>query len=205
METIEASLQSFTDALASKQATPGGGGACALVGALACALGSMVGNLTVGKQKYADVEAEIKACLDRAETLRRELLSCIERDAEAFLPLSRAYAIPKDDPAREKTMETCLRAAVEPPLTMMELCAEVIGLLEVFGEKGSALALSDAATGAALCKGALLGAMTNVRVNTRLMRDRTYAELIDDEANDLLTRYGARADKVYEAVMEKLK
>ena len=204
MKTEETSLTAFTDALASKEATPGGGGACALVGAVACALGSMVGNLTVGKKKYADAEPVMRACLNRAETLRRELIACIDRDAEAFLPLSRAYAIPKDDPEREATMDRCLKAAAEPPLTMMELCGEVIELLETFGEKGSRLAISDAATGAALCRGALYGARMNVRVNTRAMADRSYAELIDDKADTLLKRYGERADRLYELIAEKL-
>ena len=100
MELLESSLVNFTEQLASPAAVPGGGGASALVGALGIALGDMVGELTVGKKKYADVEEEIRALMVRAQDLRVRLLACIAKDAEAFEPLSKAYGIPKIRRAR---------------------------------------------------------------------------------------------------------
>ena len=104
MELLNSSVTNFTEQLASPAPVPGGGGASALVGAIGIALGDMVGELTVGKKKYADVEDEIKALMARAQELRVKLLKCIEKDAEMFEPLSKAYGIPKDDPTRDEVM-----------------------------------------------------------------------------------------------------
>ena len=200
MELMDMTVREFTEVLASKAAVPGGGGASALVGALGIALGGMVGALTVGKKKYAAVEDDVKALMAKAETLRTELLSCIDRDAEAFEPLSRAYAIPKDDPQRDFVMEECLRTAASVPLEIMEKSCHAIDLLAEFAEKGSVLAVSDAGTGAVFCWSALYGAALNVKVNTAAMKDRTYAKSIDDRVDALMEKYWKIAERVYEDV-----
>lgn len=204
MSMQESSVRTFSEQLASKAAVPGGGGASALAGALGIALGDMVGELTVGKKKYADVEEEIKGLMEEAQQLRRTLLACIDEDAAAFEPLSRAYGIPKDDPSRDAVLEECLRAAAMPPMHILEACCRAVELLEEFAVKGSALMISDAATGAALCRGALQGAAVNVRVNTRLMKDRSHAEELNARVNALTEEYAARAERVYEAVAARL-
>ncbi len=190
----------FTQALGDKVSVPGGGGASALAGALGAALGAMVGNFTVGKPKYAAVEADLQALLAQSEALRQELLACVDRDAEAFEPLSRAYGIPKDDPTRSETLERCLRQAAQAPMEILRLCCQAVRLHEAYAEKGSAIMLSDVGTGAALCRGAMLGAVLNVKVNTRLMADREYARALNDEADALLSEYAARADAVWDQV-----
>ena len=200
MELIDGSVTNFTELLASPAPVPGGGGASALVGAVGIALGDMVGELTVGKKKYADVEADIRALMDRAQDLRRRLLDCVEKDAVAFEPLSRAYAIPKEDPGREEIMEKCLRDAAAAPLEIFDLACEAIGILADFARKGSKLVISDAATGVSFCRAALEGAAVNVKVNTRLMKDRACAEGIDRHIDEGLQQYRAMADQVYETV-----
>ena len=189
-------LSQFTEVLASKAPIPGGGGACALAGALGAALGAMVGELTLGKPKYAAVEAQMAGLTARAKELSKKLLALIDADAEAFLPLSRAYAIPKYVTGREEELERCMRLAAQPPMEMVRLCCEAIELMEGFAQMGSVLAVSDAATGAALCKGALYGAAVNVKVNTKSMTDRAYADEINGEVDRLLAEYGPRAEKV---------
>ncbi|MCD8088321.1 MAG: cyclodeaminase/cyclohydrolase family protein [Oscillospiraceae bacterium] len=193
-------LSEFTEALSSKAATPGGGGASAAVGALGAALGAMVGNLTMGKKKYAAVEGEISALTEQAQALSRRLLALAEEDAAAFLPLSRAYAIPRDDPRREEVMETCLRQAAEPPLEILHCCCQAVELLEGFAQKGSVLAVSDAACGAALCRGAMESAAMNVRVNTRSIGDRTAAQALEREADGLLGEYVPRAQRIFDHI-----
>ncbi len=197
MEMKDMTLAAFTQALGSKAAVPGGGGASALAGALGAALGAMVGELTLGKPKYAAVEGEMQPLTDRAKALSRELLALADADAEAFLPLSRAYGIPRDDPGRPAEMERCLRLAAEPPLRMVRLCCQAIELMEGFAAMGSALAVSDAAAGAVLCRGALYGAAVNVKVNTKAMTDRAYAGRVNGEVDRLTEAYGKRAEKVY--------
>ena len=200
MTMTEMTLSGFAETLGSKAPTPGGGGACALAGALGAALGSMVGELTVGKKKYAAVEAEMQDLTGRAKALSEKLLAMIDGDAEAFQPLSRAYGIPKDDPGRPAELERCLRLAASAPMEILRLTCEAVELLEGFGEKGSILAVPDAATGAALCRGALYGAAVNVKVNTALMTDRAYASDINGEVDRLTEEYGARAEKVLQGI-----
>ena len=197
MSYKDLTLEEFTGQLASRQAVPGGGGASALAGALAAALGAMVGNLTVGKKKYADVEAQILVLTEKAEALRRKLLRAADEDAEAFEPLSRAYSLPRDTPDREDILEACLRRAADAPLRILRLCCQVIELTEQFAEKGSVMVASDAAAGAALARGALCAAAVNVRVNTKLMRRRDYAGELERETDALTEEYGKRAEKVY--------
>ncbi|MBO5556156.1 MAG: cyclodeaminase/cyclohydrolase family protein [Oscillospiraceae bacterium] len=199
----EKSCIAFSEALASKAAVPGGGGASALVGALGVALGHMVGALTVGKAKYATVEEDLRALMARAEDLRQRLLRCVEKDAEAFEPLSRAYAIPKDDPEREETMERCLRTAAAAPLEILDLCCEAIELQREFADKGSALAVSDAATGVVFCWSAMYGAAVNVKVNTKAMKDRTFADTINAHVDAQMAKYWPVAEKVYEDVYRR--
>lgn len=197
---MQKSVKDFSEALASKAPTPGGGGASALAGALGAALGNMVGELTVGKKKYAEAEPILREYMRRAQELREELLACIEKDAAAFEPLSKAYGIPKDDPYRGEVMEACLRAAAKPPLEIMELSAQTLELLRGFADMGSALAISDAATGAVLCRAALFGAAMNVRVNTIAMRNRVYAGEINARVDALTEKYGALAETIFRKV-----
>lgn len=197
MDLLNSSVTSFTEQLASPAPVPGGGGASALVAAVGIALGDMVGELTVGKKKYADVEYEIRELMARAQELRVKLLACVEKDATAFEPLSKAYGIPKDDPTRDEIMERCLRDAASAPLEILDLCGEAIDLLDSFSKKGSRLVLSDAATGAMLCHGAMHGAAINVKVNTRLMKDRAYADEINRHVDGKLTCYIPIAEQIY--------
>ena len=204
MELVNGSVQSFTEVLASKAPVPGGGGASALVGAIGVALGNMVGSLTVGKKKYADVEEDIKALMAKAEELRTALLECINKDAVSFEPLSKAYGIPKDDPTRDEIMEKCLHDAAAVPMEILELCCKAIELQVDFAAKGSKLVISDAATGVACCKGAMLGAAMNVRVNTKSMKDPVFAADMNARVDELTEKYGKLADEVFESVYRRL-
>ena len=176
----------FVEVLGSKAPVPGGGGASALVGAVGTALGNMVGALTVGKKKYADVEEEMKELMAKATTLQDELLHLIERDAEVFEPLSKAYGMPRETEEEKaekaRVMEIVLKDACSVPMEIMEKCCEAIDLIVEFAAKGSALAISDAGVGAAFCKAALEGASLNVYINTKSMKNREYAEELNRNA-----------------------
>ena len=163
----------------------------------------MVGELTVGKEKYAVVEPILRELLDEAETLRGRLLDCVEKDAAALAPLAKAYAIPKGDPQRAETLEACLTAAA-PPMEVLELTGRTVELLRGFADMGSPIAVSDAAVGAALALAALRGAEINVRVNTRLMQDRERAAALDAKAHALVDKYARQAEKIYNDVYGRL-
>ena len=121
MDYTTRSCREFVTVLASSEPAPGGGGASALVAALGTALGNMVGSLTVGKKKYADVEEEILALKAKCDQLQNELLDQVPADAEGFIPLSKAYGIPKDDPSRPEIMEKATITACQVPMHIMEL------------------------------------------------------------------------------------
>ena len=200
MDFKDKTLADFTALLASREATPGGGGASAVAAALASALGAMVGNLTIGKKKYAEVEYEMIELTEKAQVLSRKLLNMADEDAIAFEPLSQAYSLPADTPDRDDILEACLRRAADAPLRILRLCCEVIELQEQFAAKGSVLAVSDAATGAVLAWGAMYGAAVNVKVNTKLMKRRDYADEVNREVDTLMEEYWKRAEKVFEDI-----
>ena len=204
MKYIEKTVEDFTNELASPAPTPGGGGAAALVGALGISLGNMVGELTVGKKKYAEYEDELRAMMAEAQLMEKELLNLIEEDAEGFKPLAEAYGIPKDNPNREKILEEATKNACVAPMAMIRACARAMKLIERFGEIGSKLAISDAACAAVLCKSAMQAAALNVYINTKAMMDREYAETLNGEVVELLDEYCELADEVYDNITDEL-
>lgn len=209
MNFTEISGKEFVEVLASKAPVPGGGGASALVGAIGTALGNMVGSLTVGKKKYADVEQEMWDLKEKADRLQTELLQLVGRDAEVFEPLAKAYGLPKETEEerayKEQVMEAALHEACLVPLEIMEKCCASLELIQCFADKGSRLALSDAGVGAAFCKAALQGASLNVYINTKSMKDRECAEAWNRKCDEMLERYGEMADSIFEQVRGALK
>ena len=205
----------FVEALASKAPTPGGGGASAYAGALASALASMVGNLTVGKKKYADVEERMRAELVELDDTRAHLLSLIDEDARAFEPLARAfeplaaaYGMPKDTDAERAAQNAALQKALvgacEVPLEIMACCLQVIESCVFVARHGWVLALSDAGAGAVLAKAALMAASLNVVINIGSMDDVERADVYRNQMEDLLAAGGAMADEVYADVVKRL-
>lgn len=209
MNFSEVSCSEFVSVLGSKAPVPGGGGASALVGAVGTALGNMVGALTIGKKKYADVEGDMLRLHKEAERLQRELLDLIQKDAEEFEPLSKAYGLPQNTDAekaeKDRVMEAALQAACGVPFEIMQKCAEAIRLHEEYASKGSKLAVSDAGVGVIFCKAALCGASLNVYINTKAMKNRAYADDINRKTDALLAEYEVLADKIFAGVKGQLK
>ncbi|MBQ3384932.1 MAG: cyclodeaminase/cyclohydrolase family protein [Erysipelotrichaceae bacterium] len=201
---LDKSIREFTELSASKAPVPGGGGVSALVGSLAASLAEMVTNLTTGKKKYAEYEDEIQRIMKETAELRISLLNWVNEDAEAFEPLAKAYSMDKNDPCYAETMEKCLRTAADAPYHILQLCCRVVELDERLAEIGSKLAVSDAATSVMLAHGAIYGALINIKVNTRLMKDRDYADELDQKASEMVREYAERALNCYKAVEKRL-
>ncbi len=202
---IEKSLETYSLELASKSPTPGGGGTSAFVAALGISLGSMVGELTIGKKKYADVEEDIKELVSKAGKLQEDFLKLVDADAEVFAPLAEAYSIPKDDPSRESIMEEALRNAASVPADIVRKTAKSLDVIEGFAEKGSRLAISDAGCAATLSRAAMEAASLNVFINTKMMTDREYADGLNEEIIDILNEYSGKADLIYKKVSDGLR
>ncbi len=206
-QAMDLSCREFIDVLASKAPAPGGGGAAAFVGAIGMALGNMVGSLTVGKPKYADVEADIIELKEQADALQDRLLALVAADAEAFEPLSRAYGLPKETDEEKahkaQVMEKCLHDACEVPLDIMRACCEAIDLHEQFAAKGTAIAISDVGCGVICCKAALKAASLNVFINTGSMKELDHAAACNLEARKMLDTYCAKADEIFADVEKR--
>ena len=200
MDFTKNSCREFVEVLASNAPVPGGGGAAALVGAIGTALGNMVGSLTVGKKKYAGVEAEILTLKAKCDALQKELLDQVEADEKGFVPLAKAYGIPKDDPSRAETLEKATVTACQVPVHIMELCCEAMEAIAVFAAKGSRLAVSDAGCAAVCVKAALQAASLNVFINTKTLTDRALAEEMNARCLGMLAQYGAMADGIFDSV-----
>ena len=197
-------LKQFSEAVSSKDPTPGGGGVSAAVGALAASLGEMVTNLTFGKKKYLEYTFELTDIRKELEILRINLLGCINKDSQAFEPLAKVYALPKDSEGYEEKMEECLRKAAEPPFLILKYAARIIELDERLGQIGSKLAVSDAATSVMLAHGVLYAAYVNVLVNTRLMKDRDQANYLNEESVKILDEYSVMALNIYDDICKRL-
>ena len=200
MDTTLSSCREFVDILASDAPAPGGGGAAALVGAIGTALGNMVGSLTLGKKKYADVETQILALKAKCDDLQQQLLDQVQADEAGFLPLAKAYRIPKDDPSRGQILENATIDACAVPLRIMELCCESLACIAVFAEKGSRLAVSDAGCAAVCVKAALQAASLNVFINTKSLQDRAVADALNAKANAMLNECCPLADRIFAEV-----
>jgi methenyltetrahydrofolate cyclohydrolase len=201
-------IEDFLDALASQAATPGGGGAAAIIGAMGAALVSMVCNLTIGKKKYAEVEADMKDVLVKAEALRQRLTNMIEDDAKAFDAVMGAYGMPKetdaDKEARDRAIQAALKLATDVPLACARAAREVIDLAETASGKGNLNVISDAGVGVLAAYAALRSAALNVWTNARMITDRTFAEAKLKELNELLAGADAATEQAYGTVKGKV-
>ena len=198
----------FIDELASAAPTPGGGGAASYVGAVASALASMVGNLTVGKKTYAAVEDDVRATLERLALLRNKLLALIESDAQAFEPLAASYRMPKATPeeaaAKQAALQLALGPACDVPLIIMRTCAEVIDHADFLARNGSKLAVSDAGAAAVLAR-AVVAASMNVYINAASMDDEARADRYRAEADRLIAEANERADGILAYTMDAIR
>ena len=201
-------IEPFLDALASSKATPGGGSAAAIIGAMGASLVSMVCNLTIGKKKYADVEGEMKEVLHKAEALRHKLTGMIEDDVKAFDQVMAAYGMAKETDAekatRDKAIQAALKQATEVPLRCCHAAREVIDLAAIASEKGNLNVISDAGVGVLAAYAALRSAALNVFTNAKIITDKAFAEAKVKELEKLLAGAEAATEKAYEVVKGKL-
>ena len=180
----------FLTALASSAPAPGGGGGAAMAGALAAALASMVANLTIGKEKFAQQEPEVKALLEEAEEVRQRLLGLVEDDAAVFNSFMSCYKLPKateeEKAARAAAIRSAAKEAAEVPLAIARASYKVLTLAERLVRIGNPGVITDGACSALLARAALRCAEYNVRINLGLTKDEAYNQSVQEELNNLL-------------------
>lgn len=202
-------IQEFLDVLSSKEPVPGGGGASALAGALGNALGQMVSNLTIGKKKYALVEDEIKELAERMKGIQGQFTQLADQDAKVFAPLAKCYSLPsgteKEKAYKAEVMEARLLDASLVPMEIMEKAAEMLEIMDILADKGSRMAVSDVGVGVQFIRTALLGAVMNVYINTKSMKNREKAEEMNEKAERLIREGTEAADRIYQKVLGQLR
>ena len=208
MNTARYKIDEYINELGSKAPVPGGGGASAVAGALSAALAGMVCNLTVGKKSYIAVEDDVKRILEDMNKHMESFIRLSDKDAEVFYPLSQAYGFkPQNNEEKklhEENMEKLLLDAAMVPLDIMKEAYSMLGAIDFLAKKGSKLAVSDAGVAVSMLRSAVCGAMMNVVINVKYMKDRIKAQNILDEASELLENTMNKADVIYREVLEVL-
>jgi glutamate formiminotransferase/formiminotetrahydrofolate cyclodeaminase len=193
------SLSGFLSSVASSEPVPGGGSVAAHAGALGASLVQMVAGLTIGKKKYAAVEADMKQIALDAAALSNRLGSLVEKDAEAFSAVSEAYKLPKESDdqknVRQTAIDSALLGAAEIPLESARACLEVARLALVCAEKGNQNAVTDAGVAALLAGAGARGAAYNVLINLKSLPQSPASQRIRDELHRVLEEVSALQDK----------
>ncbi|HEX5072341.1 MAG TPA: glutamate formimidoyltransferase [Gemmatimonadaceae bacterium] len=198
------SLSGFVSSVAASTPTPGGGSVSAHVGALAAALAQMVAGLTVGRKKYAAVDAEMRQIALDAADVGNQLSALVEADAQAYTAVSNAYKLPKEpaDAAvrRSEAITEALLGASRVPLDTARACARVAELAAAVAVRGNTNAVSDAGVAALLAEAACRGAAYNVRINIAALDDKSRGASLAAEATELVARTGKFAAQAIAAV-----
>lgn len=201
-------IKEFLTALSSKSPAPGGGSASALSGALSASLLSMVCNLTIGKEKFAAVEEQTEAVKREAEKLRERFSELMEEDAAAFTAVIAAYKLPKateaEKAARTEAVQKTLTHAADVPLETARVALRLLELSETLVEIGNPWTLSDVGVSALLAESAVWGALLNVDINAKLMKDKQRAQKLTAEATTLRERSSAIRELVLAEIHERM-
>lgn len=208
MEIKNTSIADFLDALASRQATPGGGSAAAIMGAQAAALISMAANLTLGKPKYADVEPEMRQLVTESEALRAQLTQMIKADSQVFAKLMLCYGLPKTTDAQQQSrsvqIQTVLKEATLVPLECARACAKTIALSQRAAQQANRAVVSDVGVAVLSGYGGLKGAALTVYINTESINDSVFVERKLAELESILYGTEEQTEAIYQLVKHKL-
>jgi glutamate formiminotransferase/formiminotetrahydrofolate cyclodeaminase len=205
---IDKKINNFLDELASNSPTPGGGSVAALAGALGAALVSMVGNLTIGKKKYEDVEEDIKKIISSSEKLRYELSQLIEEDVKVFNNFMATYKMPKETEDEkkiraEKIQESLIEAA-KVPLKVAYKCLDILYLSKEVAEKGNINVVSDGGVAVLMAEAALESAIINVKINLRMIKDEKVRTELSSSIKEISLKEKGQKEKVLEIVDSKI-
>lgn len=205
---IEQPIQGFMDKLASKSPEPGGGSVAALTGALGAALVSMVANLTLGKEKYKDVQPQIELLLKDSEKLRAEMQGLIQKDTEVYGALSAVYKMPKntdeEKAARTAKMQEALKNACQVPFEIGLKSLDVAKLASRAAEIGNVGAVSDAGVAVLLAQACAQSSALNVKINVNSIKDEAYNKDTWTRMEDVLKQVAVLEKSVMETTYKKM-
>jgi formiminotetrahydrofolate cyclodeaminase len=209
MGYLDGPLHTYVDELAAGRPTPGGGSAAALVGALGAALNCMVANFTVGREKFAAVEEEVRELLTRGEELRAELQRLTQADTEAYRVVSAAYKMPRETDgekaARDQAIQEALKHAAQVPLATARACHEVLRIAAALVERGNPNLISDVGVAAKFALSGLECAVLNVEINLASIRDEEFVQGHIEELRPMVRESEARGREVWDEVIRHIR
>ena len=189
MELSELKITEFLSKLASIDPVPGGGSVSALAAALAAALSEMVAHLTIGRKGFEAYEKEMLAIVQKAQSLREKLSVDIDKDADAYRQVLEAYKLPNDTKEqkneRRQAIEDGLKQAALVPLGVAKDASELLDLAETVAIRGNKNAVTDAAVAAMMARTAVLGALLNVKINLKSIKDNTFQKDVGSQVREI--------------------
>lgn len=201
-------VKGFLDELASSSPAPGGGSVAALSGSLGAALASMVCNLTVGKEKYKDVEDEIKDVLKKSELVRNQLITLIDEDTTAFNDVMKAFKMPKETDEQKKKRSEAIqkgyKTAAQVPLKTAYTCMSVLDVSYVVAEKGNTNSITDAGVAALMAKAGVESAIFNVQINLGSIKDEEFVKETSKDIDDMLSAAEKKTKEIIDIVKDKI-
>jgi len=205
---IDQPIRHFLDKLASKSPEPGGGSVAALTGSLGAGLVSMVCSLTLGKEKYKDVQPQVEALIKESEELRVEMQDLIQKDTEVYGGLSEVYKMPKntdaEKAARTAQMQVALKKACQVPFEIGLKSLEVAQLAQRAAEIGNVAAVSDAGVAVLLAQACAQSAALNVKINVNSIKDEAYNKETWSKMEAVLKQVAALEKTVMETTYKKM-
>ena len=201
-------VDGFLSELASNNPAPGGGSVAALSGSLGAALSSMVCNLTIGKEKYIDVQDEIKGALKDSEKLRKKLTKLIDEDTNAFNDVMKAFKMPKETEEQKKKRSAAIqegyKTAASVPLDTARTCEKILDVAKIIAEKGNVNSITDSAVSALMSKAGVEGAILNVKINLGSIKDESFVKKIFSELDKLQNNTAKKTDEILKIVNSKM-
>ncbi len=205
---VDMTLEGFADETASESPAPGGGSIAAYIGALGAALGTMVANRSAHKAGWDERWEEFSDYAERGRDILDRLIGLVDEDTAAFNRIMGVFAMPKgteeEKAARAKALQEATLYATEVPLRTMKTAAEAFDLLEAMAREGNPASVSDAGVGALAARSAVLGAQLNVLINAAGLTDRSMAEALCEEAEEIACHASARETQILEIVNSKI-
>lgn len=199
-QLVSMDIRSFVGLVSADSPAPGGGSVAALAGALGASLAAMDANLSVGKKGYEDVSESLSRLSMRAQSDRRELLSLVDEDTEAFNSVMAAMRLPKSDGvergARLAAIEAAEKHAAQVPLATAELCLDAMTLCIEAARLGNENSVTDAATGCLMAHAGLKSALMNVRINIKAIEDKAFVLSAEEACRVLEEKAGAMGSEL---------
>jgi formiminotetrahydrofolate cyclodeaminase len=201
---INQNIKGFLDELASKSPAPGGGSVAALSGSLGAALSSMVCNLTIGKEKYDDVQDDIKDALEKSEQLRYQLTELIDKDTDSFIDVMKAFKMPKDTEEqivmRKQAIQDGYKTATKVPLETAKSCEKILDIAMIVAEKGNKNSITDAAVSALMAQIGVKSAIFNVKINLGSIKDDEFVKMISLDIDELQKNADDKTNEIMKIV-----